>query len=55
MIKVVMIQGWAETGPRALGHRSIFVNPRDAHALDRINQKVKVVLDVFTQLSPSVL
>jgi carbamoyltransferase len=34
-------QGPAETGPRALGHRSIVANPCDADALALINQRVK--------------
>ncbi|MDP1883497.1 MAG: carbamoyltransferase N-terminal domain-containing protein, partial [Bradyrhizobium sp.] len=29
---IALYQGAAETGPRALGHRSIFANPCDAHA-----------------------
>jgi carbamoyltransferase len=36
-----IFQGRAETGPRALGHRSILADPRDAGALDTINKKVK--------------
>jgi carbamoyltransferase len=38
---IALYQGAAETGPRALGHRSIFANPRDAHARERLNERVK--------------
>ena len=31
----------AETGPRALGHRSIFANPCDPQARERLNERVK--------------
>jgi len=36
-----LAQGQAETGPRALGHRSILADPTRADALDRINAHVK--------------
>lgn len=38
---VALYQGPAETGPRALGHRSIFANPCDPGARERLNERVK--------------
>jgi carbamoyltransferase len=38
---VALYQGAAETGPRALGHRSILANPCDPHARERLNERVK--------------
>jgi carbamoyltransferase len=38
---VAIYQGAAETGPRALGHRSILANPCDAGARERLNERVK--------------
>lgn len=38
---VALYQGAAETGPRALGHRSIFANPCDPGARERLNERVK--------------
>jgi carbamoyltransferase len=38
---IALYQGAAETGPRALGHRSIFANPCDADARERLNERVK--------------
>jgi carbamoyltransferase len=38
---IALYQGAAETGPRALGHRSIFANPCDAQARERLNERVK--------------
>jgi carbamoyltransferase len=38
---VALYQGAAETGPRALGHRSIFANPCDAEARELLNERVK--------------
>jgi len=38
---IALYQGAAETGPRALGHRSIFANPCDPHARERLNERVK--------------
>ena len=38
---VAIFQGAAETGPRALGHRSILANPCDAAARERLNERVK--------------
>ena len=34
-------QGRSEVGPRALGHRSILADPRDAEMKDRLNSRVK--------------
>lgn len=36
-----LFQGPAETGPRALGHRSILANPCNPRTLDNINRRVK--------------
>jgi carbamoyltransferase len=36
-----LYQGQAETGPRALGHRSILANPCDPRARERLNERVK--------------
>jgi carbamoyltransferase len=38
---IALYQGAAETGPRALGHRSIFANPCDPHVRERLNERVK--------------
>ena len=38
---IALFQGAAETGPRALGHRSIFANPCDAETRERLNERVK--------------
>ena len=38
---IALYQGAAETGPRALGHRSIFANPRDPDTRERLNERVK--------------
>ena len=38
---IALYQGAAETGPRALGHRSILANPRDPKARERLNERVK--------------
>jgi carbamoyltransferase len=38
---VALYQGAAETGPRALGHRSVLANPCDAQARERLNERVK--------------
>src|ERR1700682_4098083 len=38
---IALYQGAAETGPRALGHRSIFANPCDPKARGRVNERVK--------------
>ena len=38
---IALDQGAAETGPRALGHRSILANPCDAGTRDRLNARVK--------------
>ena len=38
---VALFQGAAETGPRALGHRSILANPCDPDARQQLNARVK--------------
>ncbi len=38
---IALYQGAAETGPRALGHRSILANPCDPLTRERLNQRVK--------------
>ncbi len=38
---IALCQGAAETGPRALGHRSIFANPCDPRTRERLNERVK--------------
>jgi carbamoyltransferase len=38
---IALYQGAAETGPRALGHRSIFANPCDANTREQLNARVK--------------
>ncbi len=38
---IALHQGAAETGPRALGHRSILANPCDAGTRERLNERVK--------------
>jgi len=38
---IAIYQGAAETGPRALGHRSILANPSDAAAREWLNERVK--------------
>lgn len=38
---IALYQGAAETGPRALGHRSILANPCDVQVRERLNERVK--------------
>jgi carbamoyltransferase len=38
---IALYQGAAETGPRALGHRSILANPCDPAARELLNERVK--------------
>lgn len=47
-------QGRMEAGPRALGNRSITVNPTDATMKDRLNERVKR-REYFRPFAPSVL
>lgn len=47
-------QGRTEFGPRALGHRSILADPRDASVRDRVNQAVKF-REWWRPFAPSVL
>lgn len=39
---VALVQGGAEAGPRALGHRSLLADPIDPAMRDRINHEVKM-------------
>lgn len=48
---VGLLQGVAETGPRALGHRSILANPCNPNTPELINQKVKF-REPFRPLAP---
>ena len=47
-------QGASETGPRALGNRSILANPGDADNLRRVNDEIKR-RETWRPLAPSVL
>lgn len=47
-------QGRAEFGPRALGHRSILVDPRRNDAKDLLNEKIKR-RESFRPFAPSIL
>jgi carbamoyltransferase len=47
-------QGRAEVGPRALGHRSILMSPRDASNKDRLNSRVKR-REAFRPYCPSLI
>lgn len=38
---IALYHGAAETGPRALGHRSILANPCDPNVRERLNERVK--------------
>lgn len=38
---IALYQGAGETGPRALGHRSILANPRDPDVREHLNARVK--------------
>jgi carbamoyltransferase len=46
-----LFQGAAETGPRALGHRSILANPCNPRTLDNINRLVKF-REIIRPLAP---
>src|SRR6202795_2781613 len=48
---IALYQGAAETGPRALGHRSILANPCDPHVRERLNERVKY-REVIRPLAP---
>jgi carbamoyltransferase len=48
---VGLFQGIAETGPRALGHRSILANPRNPRMLAILNERVKF-REPFRPLAP---
>ena len=49
-----MVQGRSEFGPRALGHRSILVDPRNKNAKDLLNKKIKI-RESFRPFAPSIL
>ena len=51
---VALFNGASEYGPRALGHRSIVVDPRKAENKDILNSKVKN-REAFRPFAPSVL
>ncbi|MCB9528214.1 MAG: carbamoyl transferase [Myxococcales bacterium] len=51
---VAFFQGRMETGPRALGNRSLLANPTNPHMRDILNAKVKH-REYFRPLAPSVL
>ena len=48
------VQGRAEFGPRALGHRSILADPRDPDAQSRVNRQIKF-RESFRPFAPAVL
>ena len=51
---VAVMQGRAEFGPRALGHRSILADPRSESMKDRLNGEVKF-REEFRPFAPSIL
>lgn len=51
---VAWFEGRAETGPRALGHRSLLADPRNKECFEIINAKVKL-RERFRPLCPSFL
>lgn len=51
---VGLFDGRSEFGPRALGHRSILADPRDAATKDRVNEEVKY-REEFRPFAPVVL
>ena len=50
---VGFVQGRAELGPRALGHRSILADPRGADTAARVNRQIKL-REPFRPFAPSV-
>jgi carbamoyltransferase len=48
------VQGRSELGPRALGHRSILADPRDARSVRRLNEEIKF-REPFRPYAPVVL
>jgi carbamoyltransferase len=48
---IALFQGPAETGPRALGHRSILANPCDSETRARLNERVKY-REIIRPLAP---
>jgi carbamoyltransferase len=51
---VAWFEGGSEFGPRALGHRSIFADPRSPTMLDHINKNIKA-REWFRPLAPAVI
>lgn len=51
---VGLFGGYAEFGPRALGHRSILADPRKANMKDHLNKKVKM-RESFRPFAPACL
>lgn len=51
---IAWFQGGMEYGPRALGHRSIIADARDAYTLKNINEQVKL-REIFRPLAPVIL
>ncbi|GJQ12266.1 hypothetical protein GpartN1_g4057.t1 [Galdieria partita] len=51
---VAVFRGRAESGPRALGNRSILANPCDPNMKDRLNRRVKF-RESFRPFAPTVL
>ncbi|MCO6487095.1 MAG: 50S ribosomal protein L11 methyltransferase [Phaeodactylibacter sp.] len=51
---IAWFQGGMEYGPRALGHRSIIADARDAYTLKKINENVKL-REIFRPLAPVIL
>ncbi|MFM2248064.1 MAG: hypothetical protein RL071_4139 [Pseudomonadota bacterium] len=49
---VGFVQGRAELGPRALGHRSILADPRGAGTAERVNRQIKL-REPFRPFAPS--
>ena len=48
------VEGRAEFGPRALGHRSILADPRDVNTTARINAMIKK-REAFRPFAPAIL
>ncbi len=48
------LQGRSEFGPRALGHRSIFADPRNVRSVSRLNEEIKF-RESFRPYAPMVL
>lgn len=53
-LAIAWVQGRMETGPRALGHRSILMSPLRAENKDLINKKIKF-RELFRPFTPSMI